>query len=358
MTPLGPTRGPALERITVSPHASLADTVACIDAGAAQVALVVDTDGRLVGTVTDGDVRRGILAGVTLDTPIENVMNRRPVTAPEATPGSDVLATMRRRRIHQIPLVDDAGRLVGLRIIDDLLERTPRHNRVVILAGGRGTRLMPLTNEVPKPLLPVGDRPIVERIIETCRDAGFQRVTLALNYRADLFRDHFGDGSRLGIDVDYLVEDEPRGTAGALSLLDDLPDQPILVMNGDVLTSLSFSHLFDYHTDHGADATMCVREYEHIVPFGVVSVDGHELTGLDEKPSLRFFVNAGIYVIAPSVLKLVPRSGRYDMPELFAKLRADGRPTSAFPIREYWLDVGRHPDLERARADANDVFGK
>ena len=350
--PTDPSPDPLLERVSVPPSATLAETVACIDRGAAQLALVVDGAGRLLGAVTDGDVRRAILAGTTLDAPVTEVMNRSPVTAGPETSDRESLETLRRLRIHQLPIVDGEGRLVGLRLIDDLLGSPSLPNRVFVLAGGRGSRLMPLTAEVPKPLLHVGDRPILDHVIAGCRRAGLRRVTLAVNYMADLVREHVGDGARLGVDVDYIVEDEPRGTAGALSLLDESPPHPMVVMNGDILTSVDLGSLLRYHREHGADATMCVRGYEHVVPFGVVTVDDHRLTAIEEKPALRFFVNAGIYVLSPSVLPLVPASGRFDMTDLFQAALGAGLRTCVFPVREQWLDVGRHDDLALARARA------
>ncbi len=342
-----------VEKVLIGPEATIRDAVARIDAGAVQVAIVVDAGRRLLGLVTDGDVRRGLLAGRGLDEPVTRIMNARPCTLPAGVSRDEVLRVMRARTIHQIPLVDDAGRLAGLRVLDELLGEPARDNRVVLLAGGRGRRLMPLTDTVPKPLLPVGDRPILQRLVESCRDHGFTRIALAVNYRADMVRAHFGDGARFGVSIEYLEEDEPRGTAGCLSLLRERPDAPFFVLNGDLLTTVHLGHLLDFHVQHGAAATMCVREHETVVQYGVVTFDGHRLVRLEEKPRRREFVNAGIYVLDPSVVEMVPARGVYDMTDALGALCEAGREVAVFPIREYWLDIGRHPDLEQARSDAD-----
>jgi dTDP-glucose pyrophosphorylase len=341
-----------VERVLISPEATIREAIACIDAGAAQVAVVADASRRLLGLVTDGDVRRGLLAGVDLSQPVVAIMNARPVVMHDGTPRDEILRLMRTRSIHQVPIVDDAGRIVRLRTLDELLDTPHRENEVVLLAGGRGTRLMPLTNELPKPLLHVGDRPILQRIVESCREHGFTRIHIAVNYKAELIREHFGDGSEFGVAIDYIEEDEPRGTAGCLALLRDRPTAPFFVMNGDLLTTVHLKRLLDFHQEHGGAATMCVREYTHVVPYGVVQIDGHRLSSLEEKPSRTEFVNAGIYVLEPDVVDFVPADRNYDMTDALQHLGTVGRDVSVFPIREYWLDIGRHPDLEQARVDA------
>ncbi len=341
-----------LERVVIGPSASIRDAVARIDAGAAQVAVIADSDGRVQGLVTDGDVRRGLLAGRDLSEPVTAIMNAAPLLLGEDVPRDEILRLMRERTIHQIPIVDAENRLVRLRTLDELLNAPQRANEVVLLAGGRGTRLMPLTDDTPKPLLHVGDRPILQRILESCREHGFTRIHIAVNYKAEMIRAHFGDGSRFGVEINYLEEDEPRGTAGCLALLRDRPTAPFFVMNGDLLTTVHLKRLLDFHHEHAAAATMCIREYTHVVPYGVVELDGHRLRRLEEKPVRRDYVNAGIYVLEPDVVDLVPNHGVYDMTDALQHLGDAKRDVAVFPIREYWLDIGRHPDLEQARVDA------
>ena len=342
--------------LLLTPEATIRTALQRIDAGGAQIALVVDDSRRLLGTVTDGDVRRGILAGRDLGDPVSGVMNPAPSTATIADGRDRVLALMRRRRIHQVPIVDAAGVVLGLELLDELLVPGALPHEVVLLAGGKGTRLHPITHEIPKPLVRVGDRPILERIITTLAEHGFRRFHLAVNHLASQIEDHFGDGARWGVSIDYLREDQPLGTAGALGLLASPPTHPFLVMNGDLLTTVNPRNLLDFHARDGAEATMCVREFDQEVPYGVVRMEGSRFLGVDEKPVQRFYVNAGIYALSPSLLNLLTPGEPLHMTALFGRLHEAGRRAAVFPVREYWLDIGRPPDLERARGDVARVF--
>ncbi|HRH81869.1 MAG TPA: nucleotidyltransferase family protein [Thiobacillaceae bacterium] len=342
--------------VLVAPDDSIRDTVRAIDAAALQIALVADADGRLLGTVTDGDVRRGILSGVGLDEPVRTIMNPEPYRVREGEDNANILAMMKQHRIHQLPVVNGSGVLVGLETLDDLLKPVRRDNPVVLMAGGLGTRLAPLTNERPKPMLHVGDRPILETILQNFMDYGFHRFYISVNYKAEMVREHFGDGSRWGVDIRYLHERERLGTAGALSLLEERPTLPLLVMNGDIMTRVNFESLMEFHLRNQAVATLGVREFSHTVPFGVVRMDGNRLLSLVEKPVEKVFVSAGIYVLQPEVLDLVPPNRYFDMPTLFQELMDQGLPTVGFPIHEYWLDIGRMEDFERAHTDYWSIF--
>lgn len=345
----------AIAPLSLPPDAPVKRAVEILDGNPAHIALVVDETGRLLGTITDGDVRRGLLKGAGIETPVERVMQRQPVTAPLGTGREAAVAIMRRRMILQLPLLDAEGRVASL----ELLERdeTAAATWVVLMVGGEGRRLRPLTADTPKPLLPVGGQPLAETILRRFAEQGFRRFFLSINYKADLFRRHFGDGAALGVAVDYLEEAEPRGTAGSLTLLPQRPPGPIVVMNGDLLTAVDFRYLLDFHRDSGAAATLCVREYALQVPYGVARLDGQRLLSLDEKPSESVFVNAGIYVLSPEVLELIPPSGLYHMTTLLQDLVAGGREVAACPLREYWLDIGRLEDLERAQEEFKQVFG-
>lgn len=342
--------------VCVPPWASIHETVRVIDAGAQQIALVVEADGRLAGVVTDGDVRRGILNGVALDSPVADIMNREPIRVSEGVEASLVLGLMKQRRIHQVPVVDASGVLVGLETLDELLQPMVRDNPVVLMAGGLGTRLAPLTHDRPKPMLNVGDRPILETILQNFIDYGFHHFYISVNYKAEMIQGHFGDGRRWGVKIEYLHERERLGTAGSLSLLPARPDCPLLVMNGDIMTRVNFDALLDFHLRHQAVATLGVREFSHTIPYGVVRMQDNRLVSLVEKPVEKVFVSAGIYVLDPSVLDLVP-TGRYlDMPTLFQQVMDRCMPALGFPIHEYWLDIGRMEDFERAHADYWSVF--
>lgn len=343
------------KRLLIGPDDSLRQAIERIDAGGMQIALVVDAEHRLLGTISDGDVRRGILRGVALDSPASGVMNRTPTVA---SPGEDrdlLLAMMNARHLHRIPVVDRAGVLVGLETLDELVQPAPRDNLVVLMAGGLGARLRPLTEDIPKPMLMIGNRPILETILLNFIENGFRRFCFCVNYKADVVMNHFGDGARWGVEIRYVREREAMGTAGALSLLPETPDKPLIVMNGDLLTKTNFASLMDFHASHRAAATMCIREYDYQVPYGVVKLEDHRLISVEEKPVHRFFVNAGIYVLGPEAVAEIPPHA-FDMPSLFDKLVEKGREISVFPVREYWLDIGHLADLEKAHGDFERIF--
>ncbi len=290
-----------------------------------------------------------------MDSPVREVMNRDPVALKAGGSEAEAVLSLSERGVSLAPVLDRDGRVIGL-YPDSVGVAAARDNVVVIMAGGRGVRLAPLTQHCPKPMLKVAGRPLLETIIERLQAQGFGRFRLAVNYLAEMIEDHFGDGSALGVEIDYLRETHPRGTAGALSLLKEPLAGPMLVMNGDVLTRMSFGDLIDFHAEQGARASLCVREHTFQTPHGVAEVDGTRLVSLREKPTFRWLANAGVYCLDPSVLARVPADGLYDMPELLAALAADGEMVGAYPIHEYWLDIGRPPDFESAQNDVDAIF--
>lgn len=340
----------------VSRSASIRETIRLIDASAMQIALVVSGDETLVGTVTDGDIRRGILAGVSLDEAVEKVMNRQPSICRQDDSQEEILARMRAGRLRHMPVVDDNGRLVRLLVLDEFLAPVARENIVVLMAGGLGARLRPLTEDCPKPMLKIGGRPILETILLNFIEHGFRRFYISVHYKSDVITEYFGDGSRWGVAIEYLRESQKLGTAGALSLLPEQVIHPVLVMNGDLLTRVNFGQLLDFHSSHTAPGTMCVREYDFQVPYGVVRINNNCVVGIDEKPVQRFFVNAGVYVLEPEALAQIPADTYFDMPSLFEKLVAQKKEAMVFPIREYWLDIGRLADYERANGEFEHIF--
>lgn len=337
------------KQIVVSPETTLRDAIARIDGSGLQLALVLDRDGRLAGVLSDGDIRRAILCGCDLATPTAKVMNCSPITAPANATSSELLALMRRKVLHHVPLINSEMHVVGLATLDGLTGVLERPNWVVLMAGGLGSRLMPLTENCPKPMLQVGGKPILESILESFSEQGFRKFFLSVNYLAHAVRDHFGDGSQWGVDISYLHEDKRLGTAGALSLLPERPSDPLVVMNGDLLTRVRFDNMLKFHSEHGAVATMAVREYDFQVPYGVVQLNGSNIAAIEEKPVHHFFVNAGIYTLSPEAFKHIPNGTFFDMPTLFDRMLAAGHPTSAYPLREYWLDIGRLEEFERAQ---------
>lgn len=336
------------KNILVSPETTIRDAIGRIDTAATQVAIVADPSGRLLGVVTDGDIRRAVLRGHDLGEPVSTIMCTTPVTASPDTSHSRLLEIMLGRSIHHVPLVDASGIVLGLKRLDALLQVNRRENLVVLMAGGLGKRLRPLTEDCPKPMLQVGAKPILEHIIENFAQYGFYRFLVSVNYKSDVIQDYFGDGAKWQVQISYLKESRKMGTAGALSLIKDLPAEPFYVMNGDVLTTVNFLSLLDFHRDQGNYATMCVREYDFQVPYGVVETNGHQILRIVEKPVHRFYVNAGIYLLEPSCLQHVPKGTPFDMPTLFETLACQNFPTAAFPLREHWLDIGRLEDFERA----------
>jgi len=343
--------------ILIGAQTRLAEAIAVLDRAGLRIALVIDERQRLLGTLTDGDVRRALLKQVPLDAPVERAMFGKPLTASPDWSRERILALMEEHQLLQVPIVDAERRVVGLETLHGLLQKRHRPNAVFLMAGGFGTRLQPLTDHCPKPLLKVGDKPILELIIENFATAGFHRFFVSTHYMGQMIHEHFGDGSRWGVNIRYVHEEQPLGTAGALGLLPhDEIEQPIFMMNGDLLTNLNFDNLLKFHQEHAAVATMCVREYEHRVPYGVVESDGHRVRSMIEKPLQRYFVNAGIYVVAPELIRSVPRGERVDMPDLLERQMARGLNVNVFPLHEYWLDIGRMEDFQRAQFEVGGLF--
>jgi dTDP-glucose pyrophosphorylase/predicted transcriptional regulator len=342
--------------VLISPDTTIMKAIEIIDAGSLQIALVVDDSNKLIGTVSDGDVRRAILRGTSLNRPVSEIMFTEPTVASSKESRDEIMTTMRMKQLRQIPLVDKDGCVVGLDLWDDLINLQERENIVVLMAGGLGTRLGELTRDCPKPLLRVGNKPVLETILENCIEYGFKRFYISVNYKADMFKEYFGDGSRWGVEIRYIEEKKRLGTAGALGLLPEVLTLPLLVMNADVLTKINFKHLLEFHEENKTVATMCVREYEFQVPFGVVELENHRLKSILEKPVHQFFVNAGIYVLNQEAVSMVPHNDYFDMTTLFDRLLHQHLETAAFPIHEYWLDIGRKGDLERANGDYAEIF--
>lgn len=341
------------KNVLINPNHSIRDALEIINNEALRVALVVDNDQHLVGVVTDGDIRRGLLKNLTLAEPVSLVMNSSPTTAKSGTSRERLIELMDKKGILSIPLLDELDKVVGLETLHGVLHRPKYQNPVFIMAGGFGTRLRPLTDNCPKPMLKIGSKPILETVIRSFIKAGFTNFYISTHYMPELIQEHFGDGTELGINITYVYEESPLGTGGALGLLPkDLPEGlPLIMINGDVLTKVDFQRLLDFHMSHDADATMCVREYDYQIPYGVINGEGNKITSMVEKPIQRFFVNAGIYVISPRVYQSVPANHRIDMPTLLEQHMQDRDKVLMFPIHEYWLDIGRMDDFNRAQMD-------
>jgi dTDP-glucose pyrophosphorylase len=342
-----------VQETLVSRSASIKQVIETIERAQAKVALVLDDAQRLIGTVTDGDVRRGLLRGLELGAPATEIMNKHPRVARINDDPAQILDMMRRNICRQVPIIDGEGRVVALKTLEDVLAVPTRPNWVLLMAGGRGRRLRPLTDECPKPMLLIGGRPILQTILESMARDGFERFFISVNYKREIVQEHFGDGSRWNVQIEYVEEEEdrPLGTAGPLGLLPPPPQHPMIVMNGDILTKVAFGALLDFHIEHGSAGTMCVRDYMHEVPYGVIAADDHRLAEIVEKPVQRFLVNAGIYVLEPQAIDMVPRGIAYDMTTLFEEITRKGLSASVFPVREYWMDIGRIDDFNKANDD-------
>ena len=345
-----------IENIKLRQNATIKEALGIIDSGAMQIALVVDDNDKLLGTLTDGDIRRGILRGLDLDSSIETIVFKEPAIAKISSTKEEILKIALSKKLHQIPIVDDNGIVLDLKEIEELVEPKIKTSRVILMVGGLGTRLRPLTQDTPKPMLKVGNKPILQTIVEKFAEYGFVNITMCVNFNASIIRDYFGDGKEFGVNIDYVLEQKRMGTAGALSLLKERPSEPFFVMNGDLLTNVNFEHIFNYHTLHKATATMCVREYDYEVPYGVVKMNDNKITAIAEKPVQKFFVSAGIYMLSPEILDLIPKNEFYDMPALFEKLIKLSKNVISFPIREYWLDIGRMEEYQRANEEYKEVF--
>ncbi len=344
------------EKSCVTSDMSLVQVLRVINDSSMQLALVVDDSGRLLGLVTDGDMRRALLRGAGMSDAVSTFMNPNPLVFHGNQKKSYVIRQMQRLELRQAPIVDDDNIVVGFYELQELLTKKERTNPVIIMAGGLGTRLRPLTDECPKPLLKVGNKPILETILESFIENGFSRFYFSVNYRSEMIEEHFGDGSRFGVDITYIHENERMGTAGALSLLPEKFKEAAIVMNGDILTKMDFGEFIDFHERQNSAATMAAREMSYQIPYGVVRYEGEDMTGIVEKPSHTFYVNAGMYVLSPEAISRVDKKAFLDMPDLFTKLIQEELAVKIYPVCEYWMDIGKMDDFRQAQIDYPGIF--
>ena len=333
------------------------EAIQVLDKEAMRIVMVINDNNQLIGTLTDGDIRRGLIRHLPMEIKIAEIMFKEPTVAMQEESRKSILAKMKKRGLFQIPIVDKNRTIVGLETIQHILEKKQYDNPVLLMAGGFGTRLHPLTEHTPKPLLKVGGKPILENILEQFIAAGFHNFYITTHYKAEMVQKYFGGGSDLGVSINYIQEKKPLGTAGALGLLpNEIPDLPIILMNGDILTKVDFQKLLSFHTEHGGDVTMCVREYDFQVPYGVIKAEKHRVTKIVEKPVHKFFINAGIYVLNPEVLNAIDGKSYLDMPLLLNEKINRNRQVNMFPVYEYWLDIGQMEEFERAQKHYTEEF--
>ncbi|MCF6340351.1 MAG: nucleotidyltransferase family protein [Sulfurimonas sp.] len=345
-----------IKNIIVTKQTSIIEVLKKIDKSSMQLALVVDRGNKLIGTLSDGDVRRAILKGISLDNSIEEIYFKTPTVANINDTREEIINICSLKKIHQIPIVDNNGNIIGLEILDELIKKDAKTNSVVLMVGGLGTRLRPLTKDTPKPMLHVGGKPILQTIVEKFASYGFINIIMCVNYKSNIIQEHFGDGNKFGVHIEYILEDKRMGTAGALSLIRDKLNEAFFVMNGDLLTNINFEHMMDYHTSNNSIATMGVREYDFQVPYGVVNVNNTNILSIEEKPLQKFFVSGGIYILDTKAVEFIPNDQFYDMPTLFERVIQDSMKCISFPIKEYWLDIGRVEEYEKANREYFDVF--
>ena len=340
----------------IGPKSTLEYAIRNIHKVGLRIALVVDDQEKLLGTITDGDIRRSLLSSVGMDCTVDKIMNASPTIANLSDDRSDILSLMKDKNILHIPIVDSEGIICGLEVLQDILQVPPLlNNPVFLMAGGFGTRLYPLTKDTPKPLLKVGEKPILEIILEQFIKHGFHRFFISVHYKGEMIKDHFGDGSKWNVSIEYIDESSPLGTAGALGLLPNNDEElPFIVMNGDVLTNLDFRRLIEFHSSNNALATLCVREYDIQVPYGVTEIHNEKVQSIIEKPIHKFFVNAGVYVLNSKLVYSVRRNKHLDMTTLLEMQLNNGEVISSFPIHEYWIDIGQVDQYEKANLDIYD----
>lgn len=345
------------KNVALKADASLRDAMRVINNAALRIGLVCDEQNKLLGTVTDGDIRRGLLVDCEMHDPVAIVINKQPVTAKSTDTRQQRLNLMQQHDLTAIPLLNTQGQVVGLETLHQAMQPEQLANPVFIMAGGFGTRLQPLTDHCPKPMLRVGDKPMLEHLINQFKQQGFHNFYISTHYMPELIQNHFGNGSHWGVKINYVHEKEPLGTGGALGLLPkDLPQLPLIMMNGDVLTKVNFSKLLEHHVTQNFAATMCVREDEHRIPFGVIETEQQLITAMVEKPTYRYKINTGIYVLNPEIIAKVGSNQHIDMPSLLEQNRQEGKRIGTYTSYDYWLDIGQMKDYQKAQQDIETHF--
>jgi len=340
-----------LKHITIKENSSVKVAIEAIDKGAIQLCCVIDDNNILQGVISDGDIRRALLHGIKLNHDIAKVINKKPFTIKEYGDAVEDEVKMKEIGIRSAPIINDKNQLIGIKMLDKSNLLFNRDNPIVIMAGGLGSRLYPLTKDIPKPMIEISGKPILEIIINKFANEGFKNIFLCVNYKSEIIKDYFKDGTNFGVNISYIEEDKRLGTAGALSLIKERFNSPIIVTNGDILSRINFSQFVNHHIRQKAKASVAVREYSYEVPFGVIENEDGFIKNISEKPTQHFFVNAGIYILEPELIKMIPKNEFYDMPSLINKLVKENEQVASYLIREYWLDIGRNSELEKARSE-------
>lgn len=347
-----------IEKTVVHPNLKISDAIPILDRSGLGVLLVCKDSHHLFGVITDGDIRRAMMKGIPFSESCEAIANKNPIIAPASITHEEALHLMDHARdffVNHLPLLDGQGRVVGLLLRSDLTQKTDLRLSAVVMAGGFGTRLRPLTEDLPKPMLPVGDKPLLETVVSQLRDVGIKQLRITTHFKPEKIKDHFGDGHDFGVDISYVNEDQPLGTAGFLRLM-DIPREPFLVINGDVLTRVNFESMYQYHQEHKSVLTVGVRKQDFQIPYGLIECQDTRVTSLKEKPAVSFLVNAGIYLLEPCAIDYIPESQFFHMTDLIQVLLDQGQTVTSFPIHEYWMDIGKHDQYKQAIIDFSGTF--
>lgn len=345
-----------MEKCLISESADIREAIRAIESGQKGIAVIVSANQTLQGVVTDGDIRRGLLAGIKINDSITVIMNRKPTKAQSTMSSSSVIELLKQSGLETLPVVDSRNCVVDVILLSDLTKekdtgKAEGFSSALIMAGGEGRRLLPLTENLPKPLVEVGGMPLIERQVRRIATAGVNRIYIAVNYLSGMIESHLGNGSQYGVEIQYLREKQKLGTAGALSLINDSLDGPLLLMNGDVFTSINFRYLLDFHLKHEPLLTVAAIDYHVEIPYGVIKTQGAFAFCLEEKPSQQFLCNAGIYAISPKVVSQVPKDQCYNMTDLIEQSMSEDSGVAVFPVHEYWSDIGTHAELDKARTE-------
>ena len=345
----------SIKKIKISTDTTIKQAMKIISHGTFKIAIAVNKKGQLLGTLTDGDIRRGFLSGLNINSSVKSIIFSKPFSAKINESKEKIFKTALSKNIYQIPVIGDGRKVIGLYILDEFIKFKNKSNKVVIMAGGKGLRLRPLTKYIPKSMLKVGNKPILQIIVEKFKESGYENFIICVNYKSKIIKDYFGDGESFGVKIEYIHEKKRMGTAGALSLLKTKPTEPFFVINGDLLINLDFEKMLDFHDKYNSNATMSVKDYNILSPYGEVNLDGVDIVSIEEKPERKVFVNAGVYILDPKCINLIPKKF-YDMPSLFKKIIAKKYKTVSFPLEEYWLDIGRFNDYKKANLEYNKEF--
>ncbi len=342
--------------IQVSPDFSIKEAMKAMDSSSMETILVIDENQRLIGLVSDGDIRRAILSGVELNEKIGRIMNQNFTAVPCSTPIKDIIRLMKKHYFKQMPIVDEDRKVIDIVLLKDIITQKSKDNYVVLMAGGMGSRLRPLTDDLPKPMLKVGEKPILEIIMNQFKNYGFTNFIISINYKADIVEGYFGDGSDFDINIQYVRETKRLGTAGCLKLIEQSLSKPFYVMNGDLLTRLDFEDMLKFHVANKFDMTMGVRQYEYQIPYGVIDIDGNSISAITEKPVNNCTINAGVYCVSPELIEYIPKNEYYDITSLITTCLHDRRKIGSYHIKDYWMDIGRIEDYNKANTEYESIF--